>query len=98
MLKTHPGVAMISRDRAPASAEAVHAGAPQAVQVAARWYLLKNMQEVVQRFMTQQHALSAQAATTVIARHLAPPAEARRDTPCDGPHVLQAGPLPGRAT
>jgi transposase len=74
-LKAHPGVEIISRDRASASAEAAHAGAPQAVQVADRWHLLKNMQEAVQRFMTRQQALIAQAATKVIARHLAPPAD-----------------------
>jgi hypothetical protein len=72
-LKVPPGVEVISRARAPAYAEAAHAGAPQAVQVADHWPLLKHMQEAGQRLMTRQHALSAQAATTVIARQLEPP-------------------------
>jgi transposase len=44
-LKSHTGVEVISRDRAPASALGATGGAPQAVQVAARFHLVKNAQE-----------------------------------------------------
>jgi transposase len=41
-LKEHPGVAIISRDRAEAYAEGATAGAPDAVQVVDRFHLLQN--------------------------------------------------------
>jgi transposase len=74
-LKAHPRVEIISRDRAPASAEAAHAGAPHAVQVADRWHLLKNLQEAVQRLMTRQQTMIAQATTQVMAQPWLAPAK-----------------------
>lgn len=41
-LKEHPGIAIISRDRAEAYAKGATAGAPDAVQVADRFHLLQN--------------------------------------------------------
>jgi transposase len=66
-LKTHPGVEIISRDRAPKYAEAAREGAPHAVQVADRWHLLQNMGDTVQRFMTGQQEFVAQAVAQVTA-------------------------------
>ncbi len=48
-LRNHAGVAIISRDRSSEYAEGARQGAPNAVQVADRFHLLKNLGETVQR-------------------------------------------------
>lgn len=55
-LALHPGVAVVSRDRAGAYAEGVRRGAPHAVQVADRFHLVKNATDVLE----QVHALQTQ--------------------------------------
>src|SRR5215213_3594664 len=54
-LKRHTGVEIISRDRAPAYALGATTGAPQAVQVADRFHLVKNAQETLEKFMMRQN-------------------------------------------
>jgi len=48
-LKAHPEIEIISRDRAGEYAKAATAGAPQAVQVADRWHLLRNSTDALQK-------------------------------------------------
>ena len=48
-LSQYPGLDVISRDRAPAYAEAARKGAPQAVQVIDRWHLIQNLVEALER-------------------------------------------------
>lgn len=53
-LGTHPGVEVIARDRATAYADAARAGAPNAVQVADRFHLVKNVSDVLKEIVERQ--------------------------------------------
>ncbi len=55
-LKEHPGIAIISRDRAGAYADGATKGAPDAVQVADRFHLVQNLREALQRLLDRHHA------------------------------------------
>ena len=59
-LKKHPEVEIISRDRAGGYAAGAKAGAPQAVQVADRFHLLKNLLDGFERFLSRQHQVIAE--------------------------------------
>jgi transposase len=53
-LGDHPGVELISRDRSSTYAQAAAESAPEAVQVADRWHLLKNLREAVERLFERR--------------------------------------------
>ena len=52
-LREHPGVEIITRDRAGAYAEAASEGAAEAVQVADRWHVLKNLGDALSRVFSE---------------------------------------------
>lgn len=56
-LAAHPSIRLVSRDRGTAIVEGVTRGAPQAVQVADRWHLLKNLGEALERLLVRQRAV-----------------------------------------
>lgn len=64
-LKKHPGVKVISRDRASAYTEAASKAAPQAVQVADRWHLLRNACEALQQMLESKHTVLREAAAAL---------------------------------
>lgn len=64
-LQQHPGVEILSRDRSNAYGEGAANGAPEAVQVADRWHLLKNMTDALERVLQSKHAQVRQAAKLV---------------------------------
>lgn len=61
-LRRHPGVEIASRDRGGAYADGIRQGAPQAVQVADRFHLLKNLGDALEAFLVRKHAVLRQAA------------------------------------
>jgi transposase len=50
-LKEHPGIQIVSRDRSFEYAKGIRTGAPEAIQVADRFHLLKNMREMLERIV-----------------------------------------------
>lgn len=55
-LRLHPEIEVVSRDRAGAYAEAARKGAPQAVEVADRFHILKNLREHLRDFLLRKAA------------------------------------------
>lgn len=55
-LAGHPEVEVVARDRAGAYAEGVRLEAPQAIQAADRWHLLRNLGDAVRHVFDRHHA------------------------------------------
>jgi transposase len=55
-LREHAGVTTIARDRGGEYIKGATAGAPDAIQVADRWHLLKNVREMLEQFLQNRRA------------------------------------------
>ena len=55
-LRAHPGVEVISRDRATEYARGASLGAPRALQVADRFHLVKNLREALERLVDRNRS------------------------------------------
>jgi len=67
-LSDHPGIDIVARDRAGAYAEGVRSGVPDAVQVADRWHLLRNLGDTLTRVLDRHHGDLRMAADTAVER------------------------------
>ena len=85
-LKNHPGVQLMSRDRAGEFARGAREGAPEALQTADRFHVLRNLAEVVEKVLGKHRqalkmihlVANPTAAPSPLLRHLRPDRERRK--------------------
>jgi transposase len=73
-LQNHPSVAVVVRDRAGAYADGARQGAPQAIQVADRWHLLRNAGDALRGVLEHHHRQLDEAAQIAAAVTVEPAA------------------------
>jgi transposase len=73
-LQAHPGVEVLTRDRAKAYADGARQGAPTATQVADRFHLLQNLVEALEQVF-HTHGQTLEAVNDILRRHGVPLAD-----------------------
>lgn len=72
-LRAHPGVEIVTRDRSSAYAAGIRTGAPDALQIADRWHVIRNLSEALEKLLIRQRHLIREATNPVIERPQPPP-------------------------
>jgi transposase len=83
-LRAQPTIKVIARDRSGGYTDAATRGAPQAIQVADRWHLLKNLGDALEYFFHHHAAALKQAAQDLNAQAAAPTPDQRPVPTSDG--------------
>jgi transposase len=98
-LESHPGVEIITRDRASCYADGAQQGAPRAVQVADRWHLIKNLGDSLRRMLEQHNPALRTAARQLAeqAQNLASGQNSGQMVEAIGPNVSSSSPTGQRA-
>lgn len=76
-----PTVQVVTRDRGPMYIDGITQGAPQAIQIADRWHLVKNLRETLETVLGQYPAALQQATQSARAVTSTPIARGRRVPP-----------------
>ena len=88
-LKEHPGVQIISRDRSETYRNASTHGAPEAVQVADRFHLVKNIGDSLKQLLERHHRCLGKAVQSLVEQESA---AASNDEPSEHTQVETATP------
>lgn len=67
-LKANPSIEVIARDRAGVFADGIRQGAPEAIEVADRWHLLRNLGDAVHAVAQRHHAAARRVAGEIMAQ------------------------------
>lgn len=92
-LRQHPGVKFISRDRGGSYAEGGRLGAPDAVQIADRFHILKNLTESLDKVLLREHRV-----LEAVAKGLQEPERPALSAPAPEPVVRHRPPRQVRET
>lgn len=79
-LEKHPEIELVSRDRARNYADAITKAAPNAIQVADRWHLLKNLSDTVYETLQQESKAVKINLKTYLTLELSPEAQKMAET------------------